>query len=552
MTGHKVHMEHNKGNQPCFIRLYVGGLGSSVTKTDLESTFSSLGRLCSVDMVRTKGRNFAYISFEAVSPHDLQRFFSLYNGCMWKGGRLKLEKAKEHYLDKLSREWAECDDLTKELTLHPTEPQSSCLFPKFEKSEGVHIFFPKLRKVKKIPMSGLGKHKRSFQRVDPLPCSLLQVCNCNECSWSSSIHQGIFPAGQVEQLLKNEGKNLEHGRMRILAKKAKTTEETSFEQPVGSSAEAPKMHKQIDCVDVEGPASCSGGVVQLKKPLMKVTANAGIKVDHVMQNMTHNEEETQKSINEPVQRAGKSADIPNKQETKISLPMGDSEGSEKRHEPEKIEERVQAGVATEKSMKNQLNGSDDAVWVQKASWKSLVGETGRVSFTLGNMLGRRLDTPLDSPTVGANQMTDVRILGGFSSLLEQRGSMAPDLKMKSPKMISPPSEKKNSVVPLRFPATGSRGNMLTQVNITPPQGIESPKEVQVGTPNRELKVLQPTNPSSSSPKVDGHNEVCMFMRSATSEQEWLESKRIVKDLVKRRRKDALRGIKMLRRPSQHD
>ncbi|KAF2291976.1 hypothetical protein GH714_042460 [Hevea brasiliensis] len=30
-----------------------------------------------------------------------------YNGCVWKGGRLRLEKAKENFLDRLKREWAE-------------------------------------------------------------------------------------------------------------------------------------------------------------------------------------------------------------------------------------------------------------------------------------------------------------------------------------------------------------------------------------------------------------------------------------------------------------
>lgn len=32
-----------------------------------------------------------------------------YNGCKWKGGLLRVEKAKEHYIDRLRREWAEAE-----------------------------------------------------------------------------------------------------------------------------------------------------------------------------------------------------------------------------------------------------------------------------------------------------------------------------------------------------------------------------------------------------------------------------------------------------------
>ena len=32
-----------------------------------------------------------------------------YNGCKWKGGVLRVEKAKEHYIDRLRREWAEAE-----------------------------------------------------------------------------------------------------------------------------------------------------------------------------------------------------------------------------------------------------------------------------------------------------------------------------------------------------------------------------------------------------------------------------------------------------------
>lgn len=37
----------------------------------------------------------------------LIQFDLQYNGCMWKGGRLRIEKAKEHFFLRLKREWEE-------------------------------------------------------------------------------------------------------------------------------------------------------------------------------------------------------------------------------------------------------------------------------------------------------------------------------------------------------------------------------------------------------------------------------------------------------------
>ncbi|KAE8808680.1 Nucleolar protein 8 [Hordeum vulgare] len=51
------------------------------------------------------GSSFAYVDFQCPSHKALAKLFSTYNGCKWKGGKLKLEKAKEHYLVRLKREW---------------------------------------------------------------------------------------------------------------------------------------------------------------------------------------------------------------------------------------------------------------------------------------------------------------------------------------------------------------------------------------------------------------------------------------------------------------
>ena len=57
-------------------RIYVGGLGGAVTEDDLRKTFSALGEVVSVDVVRTKDRSFAYLDFLPSSDKSLPKLFS--------------------------------------------------------------------------------------------------------------------------------------------------------------------------------------------------------------------------------------------------------------------------------------------------------------------------------------------------------------------------------------------------------------------------------------------------------------------------------------------
>ncbi|KAL2458848.1 RNA-binding (RRM/RBD/RNP motif) family protein [Forsythia ovata] len=176
------------------IRIYVGGLGLSVKEDDLKKTFTSpqLGTVDSVEIMRTKGRSFAYLDFVPVSDKGLAKLFSMYNGCMWRGGKLRLEKAREHYLVRLKREWDDDVELAVNLpsqnvdaaeTVRSSEkPRKD---PNMEKLQ-LRIFFPKLRKIKPLPFKGTGKHKYSFQRIEvpPLPA---HFCDCEEHSGHPEI-----------------------------------------------------------------------------------------------------------------------------------------------------------------------------------------------------------------------------------------------------------------------------------------------------------------------------------------------------------------------------
>ncbi|KAM4087829.1 hypothetical protein ACB094_07G025300 [Castanea mollissima] len=169
------------------MRIFVGGLGESVTAEDLQRMFGSLGVVDRLDIVRTKSRSFAYVDFSPSSLKSLSKLFSTYNGCVWKGGRLKLEKAKEHYLVRLKREWAEQAELATRAPdngFGANEDIASSNKPKKDlnsETKQLRIYFPSLRKVKLLPLSGSGKHKYSFRNVEvpPLP---IHFCDCEEHS----------------------------------------------------------------------------------------------------------------------------------------------------------------------------------------------------------------------------------------------------------------------------------------------------------------------------------------------------------------------------------
>ncbi|KAL4385699.1 hypothetical protein GQ457_15G029410 [Hibiscus cannabinus] len=168
-------------------RIHVGGLGQSVSSDDLRKIFSAVGTVDGVDIVRTKGRSFAYVDIIPSSSNSISKLFSMYNGCAWKGGKLKLEKAKEHFLARLKLEWEETPaESEAEEGTHGAK-QSSLDSPngksKVHGSQNNHlrIFFPRLSKVKLLAFSGTGKHRYSFQRV-LTPALPIHFCDCEEHS----------------------------------------------------------------------------------------------------------------------------------------------------------------------------------------------------------------------------------------------------------------------------------------------------------------------------------------------------------------------------------
>ncbi|XP_044951193.1 protein REPRESSOR OF SILENCING 3-like [Hordeum vulgare subsp. vulgare] len=174
------------GGDAVITRLFVGGLAEGVSAADLEAVFGSIGRVAGVEFVRTGGRSFAYVDFQCPSHKALAKLFSTYNGCKWKGGKLKLEKAKEHYLVRLKREWEQeaaaaaaqempaKDDVDKQ-----EEKEKRRLDKDALESSKVNIYFPRLRKLKPLPFKGSGKHKYSFRNIE-VPSYPIHFCDCEE------------------------------------------------------------------------------------------------------------------------------------------------------------------------------------------------------------------------------------------------------------------------------------------------------------------------------------------------------------------------------------
>lgn len=134
------------------VRLFVGGLDDHVTHTLLSSRFTSFGQVTACDIILRKEadpqyqlhvrssdgveqpkaaratgtgsattteasaevyeeekipccRGFAYVNFEPKDEAALHRCISLYNGCKWRGGVLRVERAIPVYTERLREEW---------------------------------------------------------------------------------------------------------------------------------------------------------------------------------------------------------------------------------------------------------------------------------------------------------------------------------------------------------------------------------------------------------------------------------------------------------------
>ncbi|XP_074140674.1 nucleolar protein 8 [Sminthopsis crassicaudata] len=90
-------------------RLFLGGLGPSVTQDDVRAQLGRFGAVSSVELVSRVNelglpeKTFAYANVR-LSDGDLKKCMSALNKTTWKGGTLQVQLAKESFLHRLAEE----------------------------------------------------------------------------------------------------------------------------------------------------------------------------------------------------------------------------------------------------------------------------------------------------------------------------------------------------------------------------------------------------------------------------------------------------------------
>ncbi|KAI4295263.1 hypothetical protein L6164_035327 [Bauhinia variegata] len=385
------------------MRIFVGGLGESVAAEDLQRLFASLGSVEGVDIIRTKGRSFAYVNF-LPSPSEqksLSKLFNRYNGCLWKGGKLKLEKAKEHYLMLLKREWMEDAELTSgesSTCLDSVRGVSSREIPNGEslKTKQLKIFFPKLKKVKSIPFSGTGKHKYSFQNVE-VPALPVHFCDCEEHSSPSRTIRGKKNYdGEAESGgMNDEEINIMKAVMNKLFEREKASN-TMHGKTEQDSLESPDNLQSGEYEDSETDDDDLIINIETKK---KKTALIGGSQDQELERLLENQEsgfvETKILVEQPKKNKlelQERKDICPKKK-RVSLVNSERERNDyvsaapgdNKHKQQTFKDKLGSGGQPTK-LGDGYEESTKISWSQKSSWKDLLGERGNNAFNTSHIL----------------------------------------------------------------------------------------------------------------------------------------------------------------------
>ncbi|CAD5335214.1 unnamed protein product [Arabidopsis thaliana] len=314
-----------------------------------------MGTVDAVEFVRTKGRSFAYIDFSPSSTNSLTKLFSTYNGCVWKGGRLRLEKAKEHYLARLKREWEAASSTSDNTIKAPSDsPPATHL----------NIFFPRLRKVKPMPLSGTGKHKYSFQRV-PVSSSLPRsFCDCEEHSNSSLTPREIH-------LHDLEAVNV--GRQEAEVNVMNSVMNKLFEKNNVDPEEDNEIEADQDNLIIN-------------------VASSGNDMDSALDMLSRKRKSilNKKTPSEEGYSEGRKGNLthPSKNRQTISLEeTGRQESSQAIRGKKKPSEVVPDKSSDEPSRTKDLEQSIDNIsWSQKSSWKSLMANGNSNDFSVSSFL----------------------------------------------------------------------------------------------------------------------------------------------------------------------
>ncbi|XP_029455230.1 nucleolar protein 8 [Rhinatrema bivittatum] len=219
-------MEKNKMK-----RLYVGGLGHTVSQTELKERFNKFGDVTDVEIISRKDeqgnqtKTFAYLNI-SISETELKKCMSILNKTKWKGGTLQIELAKESFLHRLAQERQEIKEKEKK----PQTDKKSSLVQSLIKA-GVVDFQLKAVPGTEVPdhkgwvvskfgrvlpvLNLKGQHRRKFMKYDPskychnirkLECDSSDTIAISQLTWHleegnddiSKKRRGEFPTPKIQ------------------------------------------------------------------------------------------------------------------------------------------------------------------------------------------------------------------------------------------------------------------------------------------------------------------------------------------------------------------
>lgn len=383
--------------------MYVGGVGGSVGEDDLRKIFGALGTIGAVEIVRNKGRSFAYFDFVPATQNSLNKLFSKYNGCVWKGGRLRLEKAKEHYLIRLKREWEE--DAEQNITpsdaldakKDPAAPVKAKNF--LDKEKHLQIFFPRLKKVKSLPFRGTGKHKYSFQRVEVPPLPKL-FCDCEEhsnLSHSLQVKKTHELDSQGDGGVNAEELDMMNSVMNKLFQReaesipARSGNELIKEEKISSAG---FLEPQLEEDMVDHDDDDDNLVIN-----MVTGVGDGITGGHIGNFFTNQESKAHKktSGDGPAQNRlpikKRDGTLPNKEDKSLSHGHGARKesfsSSNGQNDSLPVDSEISRNSRKLKPVVSESrtqNMKKHPLWSQKSSWKKLLGERNEFAFSVSHVL----------------------------------------------------------------------------------------------------------------------------------------------------------------------
>ncbi|NWI14726.1 NOL8 protein, partial [Crypturellus soui] len=225
-------------------RLYVGGLGHTVSKAELQERFGKFGCVLDTEIITRRDeqagnptKTFAYITV-SISETDFRKCMSILNKTKWKGGTLQIELAKESFLHRLAME-------REEAKMQKEKPQRDDKrnLVKSLKEAGIVDFH-----MKAVPGTEVPGHKNwvvgKFGRV--LPSNIMKYDPSKYCHNLRKLEQDLTHVVPVSELTWH----LEGGDDSISKKR-------QGEFPV--TPRLPKKLRQLGSEDLNGTIGLSSG-----------------------------------------------------------------------------------------------------------------------------------------------------------------------------------------------------------------------------------------------------------------------------------------------------